>query len=87
MAARPSASLTTRPSPAFQLSILTDEINGAIKDAKDPLSLKGGPITRANVKKMREILNGLIEDIQAKQGFTDALPIGRQQVGVKPMSI
>ena len=50
----------------------TDEINGAVKDTKDPLSLQGGPITRAKAKKMRETLNGLIEDIQAKQGFTDA---------------
>jgi len=32
----------------------TDEINGAVKDTKDPLSLQGGPITRAKAKKMRE---------------------------------
>ena len=49
-----------------------DEINGAVKDTKDPLSLQGGPITRVKAKKMRETLNGLIEDIQAKQAFTDA---------------
>ena len=35
--------------------------NGAVKDAKDPLSLQGGPITRVKAKKMRETLNGLIE--------------------------
>ena len=69
------------------MCMIYDEINGAVKDAKDPLSLQGRPITRAKVKKMREILNGLIEDIQAKQGFTDASTNWKQQVEVKPMSI
>ena len=43
-----------------------DEINGAVKDTKDPLNLQGGPITRAKAKKIRETLNGLIENILAK---------------------
>ena len=64
-----------------------DEINGAVKDAKDPLSLQGGPITKAKAKTMRETLNGLTEDIRAKETSLMHLPIGRQQVKVKPMSI
>jgi hypothetical protein len=36
-------------------------------DAKGPLHILEGPITRAKAKKIKEALNGLIEDIQAIQ--------------------
>ena len=34
--------------------------------SSDPLSILGGPITRARAKKIGETLNGLIEEIKAK---------------------
>ena len=33
----------------------------------NPLHIGGGPITRAKAKRMKEALNGLIEDVWAKQ--------------------
>ena len=35
--------------------------------ARDPLHIGGGPMTRARTRRMKEALNGLIEDIRAKQ--------------------
>ena len=32
----------------------------------DPLSINGGPMTRARAKWMKEALNGLVQDIWAK---------------------
>ena len=32
----------------------------------DPLSINGGPMTRARAKRMKEALNGLVQDIWAK---------------------
>ena len=41
----------------------------------DPLSINGGPITRARAKRMKEALNGLIQEIWAKSIVQQGLDV------------
>ena len=54
-----------------------------IKASTNPLSIHGGPITKAKAKKMQDALNGLVEKIWTENAIQDArhdeLGLGRRQ--------
>jgi hypothetical protein len=67
--------LGTRSAGTAQGLMLSDENQQAL--LKDPLHVPVGPITRARSKKIKEALNGLIQDIWADS------PTGHSKLGPK----
>ena len=57
--------------------LANDEIQDHRLASKDPLHIRGGPITRLLAKRMQEALSGLIEDVWAKTFASSTM--GEQQ--------
>ena len=62
----------------FQLGILTDENQGE-PSLKDPLQVPDGPITRSRAKKIKEVMQGLVNSTWDEASKSPTIKVGLKE--------